>query len=174
MRALAAAVLALALPGPAWAQDVIQGTVEAVEDGGTLVVAGTRVRLWGIRALAADQRCPGADGREVRCGRLAALMLEVLTRGQVVECRVRPAAPEDGLTAQCVSAGLDLAATQVLAGNAVDRPLVSGGQYQAEQGLAVARRAGLWANPVPWPFAGDQVGGSSATSAASAARAFQR
>ncbi|MBP2310752.1 endonuclease YncB(thermonuclease family) [Azospirillum soli] len=152
MRGIGLCILLLALAAPAAARDVIRGTVEAVPDGGTVIVAGTRIRLWGIRALGLEQSCADADGRPYPCGRLAALALDRRARGRTVECQVSSARTEGVLVAQCLSGSIDVADLQVLSGLALDHPASSGGHYQSQQATAVRLRRGLWTNPLPWPF----------------------
>lgn len=149
-----ACALLLVLASPAHSQAIIQGAVDLVVDGENLVAAGTRIRLWGIRALASEQRCIAEDSTASSCGRTAAMMLDILTRGRRVECRVRSAEGGSAPTAQCRTGTTDLAGIQVLAGNAIDVPVASGGYYRTEQVMAIERRAGFWTHPFPWPFPG--------------------
>ena len=152
MRRFGATAVLLLLAGPAHGQAVIRGPVEAVPDGGTLVVAGTHVRLWGIRPLALEQECADVRGHRYPCGKLAALLLDLRTRGLTVECRLARAGSEEHPMAQCLAGSMDLARLQVLAGLAIDHPAESGGHYQPDQTTAGRRRTGLWLNPQPWPF----------------------
>lgn len=151
MRATVTVALVLLLAMPAHGQQIVRGTVETVENGRTLVIAGMRIRLWGIRAPTPERVCIGADGRAYRCGRLAAMMLEALTLDRTVECRVLASGGSDAAEAQCLTHS-DLAGILVRTGQAIDIPDESGGYYQPEQAEAIARKAGFWINPSPWPF----------------------
>ena len=78
-------------------------------------------------------------------------MLEALTRDRTMECRILAGAGTQAPEARCF-AHSDLAGTLVQTGQAIDIPDESGGHYQAEQLDAIARKAGFWITPRPWPF----------------------
>jgi endonuclease YncB( thermonuclease family) len=67
-----ALVALLLLSGPALAAEPITGRA-SVTDGDTVVIQGTRVRLFGLDALESVQRCQDAADKDYRCGRRAAL-----------------------------------------------------------------------------------------------------
>ena len=122
----------LLLMGTAWAQT---GTIERVIDGGTIVVAGERVTIWGIQLPE-----PGTERGDLASRRLGML---VDTIGDRAVCRPPPVhagqtAP-DGLGRQCFISGLDLGGWLVDYRYAEELEQVSGGYYAREP--AQARRA---------------------------------
>lgn len=103
-------------------------------DGGTLVVAGRTVRLWGIEAPAAEQICTTTAGRSWPCGKHVRDQLRAAVQEDEVICQ--PKAPGIEL---CRIAGLDIGALLVKEGLAKAR-----GDYQEIEARARAARAGLW------------------------------
>ena len=75
-----AIVLSLLLHGPASSSEVVRGKAGVV-DGDTIVVDGKKVRLEGIDAPEAGQRCTHKNGRTWRCG-LAATKLVIRAIGE--------------------------------------------------------------------------------------------
>lgn len=125
-----------------------------VIDGDTIVVAGTRVRLFGIDAPELRQRCRRWYWRSYRCGRDAAVVLARLTRGRTVECQPRGHDKHRRMVATCATDMGDLGAEMVRRGWALDFARYSAGRYRPEQAAARAARLGLWAgrfkSPEQW------------------------
>lgn len=125
-----------------------------VIDGDTIVVAGTRVRLFGIDAPELRQRCRRWYWRSYRCGRDAAVVLARLTRGHAVECQPRGHDGHRRTLATCATDSGDLGAEMVRRGWALDYTRYSAGRYSAEQEAARVERRGLWAgrfnSPEQW------------------------
>lgn len=140
------AVLALGLAtlaAPAAAAGLLIGRAE-VEDGARLVVAGETVRLHGIRAPAAGQRCQEWIARRQRpypCGEHARAFLTSLVADHTVAC-----VPAGEDTARCYAEGRDVAEAMVAAGWAVADPAASNLYLTAEQRARDAQR-GMWAGP---------------------------
>ncbi len=85
VRALTIA-LALAATLPCAAQaEVIAGNAAAI-DGDSLIVAGTKVRLFGIDAPELNQNCQ-RDGETWACGKAAKEQLAALIVGTQVDCK---------------------------------------------------------------------------------------
>lgn len=118
------------------------GRAEAV-DGDTLVVAGHKVRLFGIDAPEIDQTCE-RGGRLWSCGKAAKDLLADLVGTAVVECSVQDIDRYGREVAVCVRRGEDIAALMVRQGGAIAYRKYSARYVNAE---AAARREGLglWA-----------------------------
>ncbi len=119
----------------------LRGSAEVVA-GDRLRVAGRELRLFGIDAPEAGQRCLLADGHPYDCGRIAATALMDLTAGVELRCRVvAPGAPP---LARCRTPdGYDLSRGMVYAGWAVAWPRANNPLLREER-IARARRHGLW------------------------------
>lgn len=147
LRSLAFLVLALPLstsPAAAW-RDVpgeISGRASVI-DGDTIEVRGTRIRIGGIDAPESDQSCTRADGRSYRCGGAAAAFLDDMLAGRNVVCSASGTS-YDRIVAACEVGGLDVGATMVAAGWAVDYARYSKGRYAADEARARSRSAGIW------------------------------
>jgi endonuclease YncB( thermonuclease family) len=118
------------------------------------VIAGQRVRLWGIDAPDLDQPCMDGDRLPYRCGVTARMVLDALTRTREVVCGIAENSTDAPPLAVCRAGDSDLGALMVATGYAFDRPDVSGGLYAGEEAQAAGRKAGLWAGafvkPADW------------------------
>jgi endonuclease YncB( thermonuclease family) len=83
----AVAVLLFSAP-PALAKGELFGPVDRVVDGDTLIVDGTRVRLFGIDAPESKQSC-NKDGGPYACGAASKQALERRIGGSNVRCTVK-------------------------------------------------------------------------------------
>lgn len=122
----------------------IEGRAQVV-DGDSLLVSSQRIRLAGIDAPELDQICRhGAVSYP--CGRDAKTALARLIGGAAVSCAVigRDRYARD--LGECVAGATDLNAAMVRAGHAV-----AFGNYEVEEGLAQAERAGLWGGEFTQP-----------------------
>lgn len=123
--------------GPARAQsETVTGTATAV-DGATLTVDGRTVRLYGIVAPLAGQRCR-SGALPWLCGAAAKEFLQGLVAGRRVICDV-VSAP----WARCEIGDDDLARSVVSAGWAVADP-GTGDAYREAEAKARADKTGLW------------------------------
>ncbi len=139
------------LSWPAGALAEIVGSAEVL-DGDTLVVAGQRVRLWGIDAPEVFQRCRRND-ETWRCGMWSTTALVYLVHRKTVRCEPRPARVRRGVVAVCFVEGVDLSAEMVRLGWALAYRR-HGDDYADEEAEARAARAGLWAGKFlpPWEW----------------------
>ncbi|MFY7852106.1 MAG: thermonuclease family protein, partial [Brevundimonas sp.] len=130
---------------PSFADDLIVGRASVV-DGDTLDIRGERIRLNGIDAPEAAQRCTDQAGREYRCGKVAAFALdEFLSKSRPTSCAVLDHDRYGRAVADCVRAdGLSVASWLVRSGHALDWRRYSGGRYAADEATARANRAGIW------------------------------
>jgi endonuclease YncB( thermonuclease family) len=152
MRHLLAAAILL-VPASAPAQS-LSGTVRAV-DGDTLVMTGTRIRLFGIDAPEAAQTCNRA-GEAWACGTDASAVLAELVAGRQVSCIQRDRDDYGRAVATCAVGRIDLGAAMVGAGYAIAYRRYSDA-YLADETRARALGIGLWASqfddPAAWRIA---------------------
>jgi endonuclease YncB( thermonuclease family) len=146
---LSAAVVA---PPIAGAAEELTGRPRVV-DGNRLAFGETRVRLFGIDAPEARQRCTSADGRDWACGLHAARHLHNVTKERDVRCEPREGDARGQLVAVCRTGGVDLARAMVRAGFAIALPHVTR-DYTADERAAREEQAGLWSGvfetPASW------------------------
>lgn len=110
-----------------------------VINGGTLEIAGQRLRLAGISAPPADALC-GPVGQEWRCGMEATMALALEVAQHWVSCTLLPQQSSEGITqARCKVGPYDLAGRVVLAGWAM---AVEG--YAFEEDRAQREGKGIW------------------------------
>jgi endonuclease YncB( thermonuclease family) len=142
----------LALAGVLSVQPAAAGDVHAA-DGDSLRLGAVQVRLFGIDAPEARQRCVGADGVPWACGRAAAERLQELVAGQPVRCRPRDRDRYGRLVSVCTAGGIDLGGQLVAEGLARAYAQFSE-DYVAVEAEARAARLGLWQGPsdAPWEF----------------------
>jgi endonuclease YncB( thermonuclease family) len=99
----------------------VAGSIEGralVVDGDTIDIDRTRIRLHGIDAPEAGQKCSKAKGVEWRCGQSAVKAMARLVQGKTVKC---DNLTDDGMgrmVASCHIADADVSAQLVRTGNA--------------------------------------------------------
>jgi endonuclease YncB( thermonuclease family) len=123
----------------------IIGTARVL-DGGTLDIAGERVRLLGMDAPEGKQLCQ-RGGREWPCGEIAAAALAGLVAGQAVQCDVKGQDRYSRALAVCRAGSKDIGRELVRRGLAVayyPKRGVRGPSYDAEEADAEAAQRGLW------------------------------
>ena len=129
--------------GSAFAAEPIIGRA-SVTDGDTVVIHGTRVRLFGIDAPESAQSCEDAAGRDYRCGQRAALALADRIGESPITCEPRDTDRYGRTVAVCRKDGEDLNAWMVEQGYAVAFRRYSTA-YGSQEGAARAAKRGLWA-----------------------------
>jgi endonuclease YncB( thermonuclease family) len=132
-------LLILAGPVPAAA---FSGRAE-VTDGDTLTVGALKVRLHGIDAPEAGQRCGRVGGGDWDCGAAAAERLAELVAGREVHCTPHDRDAYGRLIATCAAQGVDLGGALVGEGLAWSYSRFSI-DYAAVEGRARRARLGLW------------------------------
>lgn len=149
LRPMAASLLLLAqatfAAGPALAQSAY-GEAQAL-DGDSLVVAGKKVRLFGIDAPEFDQQCQ-KDGGSWPCGEVAKTQLAELVAGQRVECRGQGFDQHGRILAVCTAGGESLNQAMVEQSWAVAYRQFSDAYISAELG-AKTNRLGIGIRPSP-------------------------
>jgi endonuclease YncB( thermonuclease family) len=117
--------------------------VASVIDGDTIEVHGVRIRLFGIDAPESSQLCRDADGRDYRCGQVAALALaDKIGRGPV-ECDDRGRDRFGRTIAVCRSGSIDLNRWLVSTGNALAYRRYAA-DYVDDEAEAMVHRRGVW------------------------------
>jgi endonuclease YncB( thermonuclease family) len=130
----------------------LEGPVRVV-DGDTLEVAGEVVRLHGIDAPEAAQRCTGPGGGRWACGTWSgAVLAELVARGRL-SCTGIERDRYGRLVARCRAGGVDVAEAMVRRGAAFAYRRYSL-DYVAAERLARRDGLGLWqggaARPADW------------------------
>lgn len=118
-----------------------------VIDAGTIEIAGTTVRLFGLDAPAADATCPRVDGTRWDCGRQAVFGLAALLERHWVTCVPQGRDARGLVTAVCRmggAQGIDVGQRLVADGWARPDPSQSDA-YVADEQAARAAGLGLWA-----------------------------
>lgn len=154
-----AGVLALSIAGsrldarPSAAHPGKVSGVATVIDGDTIAIGETRIRLEGIDAPEAAQRCGRRWLGTWACGQAAAGELAKLTSGQTVTCDSKGVDKYDRMLGVCFTSGIDINAEMVRRGYAWAFVKYAT-TYVAVETDAKVRKAGVWqgdAQP-PWEF----------------------
>lgn len=119
----------------------IVGAAEVI-DGDTLRIGSTKVRLFGVDAPEATQRCT-RDGESWACGEASTRQLRSIAEGQQVICLVRGIDDYGRSVAVCSAAGLELNRTMVATGWAVAFRRYSS-EYIGDEIRAKGSKAGIW------------------------------
>jgi len=144
--------------------DAIVGEATAL-DGDTLTINGQRIRLFGVDAFEAEQRCPGAGRRNWGCGGVATRSLQSLVADTTTVCFPRDIDAYQRTVAVCRAGGTDLAAAMVVRGLAVAYARYSH-DYDAEQELAKSGGTGAWSGAFVDPETYRRSGAGSASARA--------
>lgn len=138
---LAIITAALSLAAVPAATETVSGQVKVI-DGDSLEVAGRRVRLFGIDAPEATQKCD-RSGESWACGAASAEELKGLIGTDSVTCEGSERDVYGRLLAVCRVAGVDINRTMVAGGWATAFRRYSE-DYVADETRARAARLGLW------------------------------
>ena len=147
-------VIGIVLSAAAWAWPVradVSGWAQAI-DGDTIVVAGTRVRLFGIDAPEHAQSCQD-EGELWGCGGVAKWRLEDRISGRTVVCEQKDQDRHGRVVAVCRVDGEDLGAWMVSQGLALAYRRYAQ-DYVGEEADAKAARRGVWRGEFvrPWEW----------------------
>ncbi len=129
------------------AAGVVSGHARVV-DGDTVDIGDIRIRLEGIDAPEAGQRCPGRFIGTWRCGRSATRALEDMIGTAPLTCEGRGKDRHGRMIGVCFAQGKDVNAEMVRAGLAWAFVKYSD-TYTAEEAAARSARAGIWATDTP-------------------------
>jgi len=126
----------------------VSGMAQVV-DGDTLIVAGTRVRLWGADAPPFDFQCRKGE-RTYACGKDATRFLRDVIGNRGVRCEDKGTTAEGDMIGRCHTGFGDLAWLLVESGNAFATDRL----YRDAEASARAESKGLWAgdfaDPSQW------------------------
>lgn len=136
-------VALLLLSGPALAAEPIIGRA-SVEDGDTVVIHGTRIRLFDIDAPESAQLCQDATGKDYRCGQRAALALADRIVEAPISCEPRDTDRYGRTVAVCRKGAEDLNAWMFQQGYATAYQRYSRDYVPAETAARASKR-GVWA-----------------------------
>lgn len=143
------------VPQPRGRQQAIVGRASVI-DGDTIEVFGERVRFNGIDTPESRQLCKDPNGRDYRCGTVAAGALDrFLAASRPIRCDFVSRDQYGRFVGNCFRAdGADVAAWLVEQGHAMDWPRYSRGAYAAEQQKAKRQRIGIWQGSLqpPWEW----------------------
>lgn len=133
------------------AQDRIAGRAK-ITDGDSFAIGATQIRLFGVDAPEGRQPCT-RDGREWRCGDVAAAELRRLVGSRDVVCVRRDTDDYGRVVAVCRAGPTDLGRAMVSAGLALAYRQYSN-DYVDEENAARAARRGVWAGEFtpPWEW----------------------
>lgn len=150
----------LAVPSRAGELGEIKGAPRVIS-GDTLMLAGQRLRLYGVDAPEPGQKCRLANGRRYDCGLVSTTALMDLTAGVSITCRPRRDSTDGDIFAICFAGGYDLSHGMAHTGWALAWP-ETGTIYARVQERAAAARRGLWQGEfvAPWQWrAGRRLAG---------------
>ena len=119
-----------------------------VSDGDGFLIAGLRIRLFGMDAPEIDQPCTKADGKEWPCGEKVRWRLFEILSGNEIEVRVVNVDRYGRLLAVCYVNGEDAGGIMVREGLAV---CYGSKRYRKEEAEAVKHRHGIWAGAYQTP-----------------------
>lgn len=137
-----------------------------VLDGDTIQVGGQRIRLFGIDAMEAEQRCQGASGGDWGCGGVATRTLAELVGGKAAVCVRRDTDSYGRMVAVCRNPdGVDLGGAMVAKGLAVAYRTYSE-DYVGDEMLATLAARGIWAGKFVFPEAYRRSSGAPTSAAA--------
>ena len=149
MRYALLAAIVMLQGGGAFAAEPIVGRA-SVTDGDTVVIHGTRIRLFGIDAPESAQVCEDAAGKEYRCGQVAALALSDRIGEAPISCEPRDTDRYGRTVAVCRKGAEDLNAWMVAQGYAIAYRRYSIDYVEAET-TAKATKRGIWAGSFTTP-----------------------
>ncbi|WP_436642174.1 thermonuclease family protein [Microbaculum sp. FT89] len=134
------------------AADVVSGRASII-DGDTIEVAHATIRLYGIDAPEAGQKCDKASGGSWRCGDEATGAIADLAEGKDVRCEILGKDDYDRLLGICTVGGVEINQRMVADGHAWAFVKYASDYVDVEQ---QARSAGLgvWQGPAraPWDY----------------------
>lgn len=119
--------------------------VAFINDGDSITLGAQRIRMRGIDAPEYLQTCR-RNGADYACGTLARQSLVRLVAGRPVSCSGWQHDRYGRLLGDCKAGDVDLNSAQIKAGWAV-----AYGDYESEEAVARAAKAGIWAGTFDRP-----------------------
>lgn len=144
---------AVAASGPTFS-----GSAKVV-DGDGLKIGPVEIRIHGIDAPEAGQKCPKASGGSWACGTAATGLLDELAGGRDVDCTARDQDRYGRIIATCTVDGINLAEELTRAGLAWAYVEYSD-EYAAVEAKARLAGIGVWQAEAeaPWDYRADRWG----------------
>lgn len=148
---LAAAAPALSAPAetaPAQEAEESIGGVPVIQEANLIIVGGHIVSLWGIDALAPDQKCWQGDAAW-DCGQQATIFLRHFVEGWAIGCTVKEKPKDSPLLVRCYRQKdgeneKDIGETLVRLGWALNNPAAEGSPYAEAEAEAKEQKRGVW------------------------------
>lgn len=138
----------------------VEGKAQVL-DGDTLQIGTTRIRLYGIDAFEAEQRCTDSDSQSYTCGGAATRALTDLVEDQEVSCVPKGSDVYGRLLAVCRVTATDLSASMVRTGHALayTKYVLD---YVIDERAAKQALAGAWGGSfeLPWQFRASRPSGA--------------
>lgn len=130
----------------------IEGKAQVL-DGDTIQIGITRIRLYGIDAFEAEQRCTNSDGQSYTCGGEATRTLTELVTDEEVSCTKRGTDAYSRILAVCRVTSTDLSAAMARSGHALAYTKYSL-DYVSDERVAKRDLVGAWSGSfeLPWEF----------------------
>ena len=122
-----------------------------VVDGDTLVVGGTRIRIFGIDAPERDQTCRDAAGRDFVCGPVSRAAMAAIIDSRPVRCTVLDTDRYGRQVARCRAGETDVAAAMVEQGMAFAYRRYSR-DYVRDENDAQRMARGFWGGSFDYPW----------------------
>lgn len=130
----------------------IEGKAQVL-DGDTIQIGTTRIRLYGVDAFEAEQRCTDSDGASYTCGGTATRALADLVAGEDISCVPKGSDAYGRLLGVCRAATIDLSAAMARSGNALAYTKYAL-DYVSDERAAKRAQTGAWGGSfeLPWAF----------------------
>jgi endonuclease YncB( thermonuclease family) len=130
----------------------IEGTAQVL-DGDTIQIGTTRIRLYGIDAFEAEQRCTNSEEESYTCGGEATRALSELVADQELSCVSKGKDAFSRVLAVCRVTSTDLSAAMARSGHALAYTKYSL-DYVSDERVAKRELAGAWSGSfeLPWEF----------------------
>lgn len=126
-------------------------------DGDTFSIGPATIRIFGIDAPEAGQKCLGSTGDEWSCGDDATARLADLIDGREITCRGLEADRYGRIISECSVDGKDIGRTLVAEGTAWAFTKYSA-RYATDEEDAKRAKLGIWSstNQTPWDYRADR------------------
>jgi endonuclease YncB( thermonuclease family) len=130
----------------------IEGKAQVL-DGDTIQIGTTRIRLYGIDAFEAEQRCTNSEEESYTCGGEATRTLSELVADEEVSCVSKGKDAFSRVLAVCRATSVDLSAAMARSGHALAYTKYSL-DYVSDERVAKRELAGAWSGSfeLPWEF----------------------
>jgi endonuclease YncB( thermonuclease family) len=138
----------------------IEGKAQVL-DGDTIQIGTTRIRLYGVDAFEAEQRCTDSDGASYTCGGNATRALTELIAGEDISCVSKGTDAYGRALGICRVNSIDLSAAMARSGNALAYTKYAL-DYVIDERAAKQEQSGAWSGgfELPWDFRASRPSGA--------------